>query len=72
MTHMEKTQVYLRAEELQALHRAAKRAGRPVAALVRDAIRRTWVRPDTGGPVAIWDGTPGRTSIEHDVIYDES
>ncbi len=71
MTHMVKTQVYLRDEELAALHRAAKRAGRPVAALVRDAIRRTWFLPAAAGPVDLWDGTPGRTSVEHDVIYDE-
>jgi Ribbon-helix-helix protein, copG family len=71
MTHMVKTQVYLQQEELEALHRAAKRAGRPVAALVRDAIRRVWLRPKAIGPVALWDGTPGRTSVEHDAIYDE-
>lgn len=71
MTHMVKTQVYLREEELSALHRAAKLARRPVAALVRDAIRRMWFRPITTGPVGLWDGTPGRTSSEHDTIYDE-
>ena len=71
MTHMVKTQVYLREEELEALHRVAKRARRPVAALVRDAVRRMWFRPDITGPVALWDGTPGRTSSEHDVVYDE-
>ena len=71
MTHMVKTQVYLREEELAALHRVAERANRPVAALVRDAIRRVWLRPDSAGPVALWDGVPGRTSSEHDAIYDE-
>ena len=71
MTHMVKTQVYLREEELAALHRVAERANRSVAALVRDAIRRVWLRPDSAGPVALWDGVPGRTSAEHDAIYDE-
>lgn len=71
MTYMVKTQVYLREEELAALHRVAERANRPVAALVRDAIRRVWLRPDSAGPVALWDGVPGRTSSEHDAIYDE-
>ena len=23
------------------------------------------------GPVALWDGEPDRTSIEHDTIYDK-
>ncbi len=71
MTHMVKTQVYLPEEELEALRRAARRSGRSVADLVREAIRRVWLRPSADGPVALWDGTPSRTSIEHDVIYDE-
>lgn len=71
MTHMVKTQVYLREDELKALHRTAKRSGRPVAALVREAVRRVWLRPPTSGPVALWDGPPARTSVEHDTIYDE-
>jgi Ribbon-helix-helix protein, copG family len=71
MTPMVKTQVYLRAEELRALHRVAERSGRSVADLVREAIRRVWLRPPSRGPVALWDGTPAHTSVEHDRIYDE-
>ena len=71
MTHMVKTQVYLRSEELEALHEAAGRTGRSVADLVREAVRRVWLRPGAGGPVALWDGEPGRTSVDHDSIYDE-
>lgn len=71
MTPMVKTQVYLRAEDLDALHGVARRSGRSVADLVREAIRRVWLRPETQGPVALWDGTPSRTSVEHDRIYDE-
>lgn len=72
MTHMVKTQVYLRDEELQALHAVARRSGRSVADLVREAIRQVWLRPsDDHGPVALWDGTPARTSVDHDHIYDE-
>jgi len=68
---MEKTQVYLRKEELAALREAAARSGRSVAALVRDAIRKTVLRPQAAGPVAIWDGKPKRRSAEHDSVYDE-
>lgn len=69
---MVKTQIYLRAEELDALHRTARRSGRPVADLVREAIRRVWLRPAAArGPVALWDGTPTRTAMEHDTIYDQ-
>jgi len=71
MTHMIKTQVYLPEEELEALRRAARRSGRSVADLVREAIRRVWLRPSSDGPVALWGGAPSRTSVEHDVIYDE-
>lgn len=69
---MVKTQVYLRAEELEALHEAAGRSGRSVADLVREAIRRVWLRPGAEGPVALWDGTPARTSVDHDSIYDRT
>ena len=71
MTPMVKTQVYLRAEELNALHGVAERSGRSVADLVREAIRRVWLRPEAAGPVALWDGLPSRSSVEHDRIYDE-
>jgi hypothetical protein len=68
---MVKTQVYLRKEELDALRKAAERSGRSVAELVRDAIRKTVLKPRASGPVAIWDGEPKRTSIEHDSVHDQ-
>lgn len=68
---MEKIQVYLRKEELDALREAAARSGRSVAELVREAIRKTVLKPRAAGPVAIWDGEPRRTSIEHDSVHDE-
>ena len=72
MTHMVKTQVYLREEELEALRAAAERSGRSVADLVREAIRRVWLRPgiQPEEPVALRDGEPRRSSSEHDTIYD--
>jgi hypothetical protein len=71
LTHMEKTQVYLRKEELDALRKAAARSKRSVAELVRDAIRKVVLKPESAGPVAIWDGQPKRASIEHDSVHDE-
>ena len=71
MTPMVKTQVYLRDEELRALHVVAERSGRSVADLVREAIRRVWLRPGGAGPVALWDGPVARSSVDHDHIYDE-
>jgi plasmid stability protein len=68
---MEKTQIYLDKEELEALRQAAARSGRSVTELVRDAIRKVVLKPQTTGPVAIWDGEPKRPSVEHDSIYDE-
>ena len=71
VTYMEKTQVYLRKEELDALRKAAARSGRSVAELVRDAIRKVVLTPQAAGPVAIWDGEPKRVSVEHDSVHDE-
>jgi hypothetical protein len=74
MTYMEKTQVYLRKEELNALRKVAARSGRSVASLVREAVRTAVLMPygaPADGPVAIWGGKPRRNSIEHDSIYDE-
>jgi hypothetical protein len=68
---MEKTQVYLPKEELDALRKAAARSGRSVAELIREAIRKVVLRPSTAGPVAIWDGEPRRSSVEHDTVHDE-
>jgi len=70
MTPMTKTQVYLRQEELDALHAVAGRSGRSVADLVRDAVRRVWLRDEARGPVAVWDGPVARSSADHDHIYD--
>ncbi len=71
LTHMEKTQVYLPKEELEGLRRAAARSGRSVADLIREAIRKVVLRPQLTGPIALWDGEPKRTSIEHDSVHDE-
>jgi hypothetical protein len=68
---MEKTQIYLRKEELDALREAARRSGRSIADLVREAIRATVLKPAVAGPVAIWDGAPKRSSVEHDSVHDE-
>jgi Ribbon-helix-helix protein, copG family len=68
---MEKTQVYLPKEELDALREAAARSGRSIAEIIRDAIRQVVLKPQAAGPVAIWDGKPKRTSIDHDSVHDE-
>jgi hypothetical protein len=68
---MEKAQVYFRKEELDALRKMAARSGRSVAELVREAVRKTVLKPPASGPVAIWDGKPKRTSVDHDSVHDE-
>jgi hypothetical protein len=69
---MEKTQVYLRKEELAALRAAAARSGRSVAELVREAVRKAVLMPQASGPVALWDGEPRRASVDHDSVHDEA
>jgi hypothetical protein len=71
LTHMEKTQVYFPKEELDAIRRTAARSGRSVAEVIRDAVRQIVLKPAASGPVAIWDGKPRRTSLEHDTVHDE-
>jgi hypothetical protein len=66
LTHMEKTQIYLPKEELDALRRAAARSGRSIAEIVREAIRKVVLKRGASGPVGIWDGEPKHTSIDHD------
>jgi hypothetical protein len=29
------------------------------------------LKPTLTGPVAIWDGIPKRTSLDHDVVHDD-
>jgi hypothetical protein len=69
---MVKTQVYLPKRELVALHRVAKREKRPVADLVRDAVRAKWLRDAPAGPVAIWDGPFAGSSVDHDAAFDDT
>ncbi len=61
----------MRREELAALRKAAARSGRSVAALVREAVRKEILKPESAGPVAIWDGEPRRSSMDHDSVHDE-
>jgi len=70
MTPMIKTQVYFAEPDLEALHRAARRNGKSVAEMIREAVRRTWLQAPPSGPVALWDG-PTRPAVDHDSIYDE-
>ncbi|HEY2228062.1 MAG TPA: CopG family transcriptional regulator [Xanthobacteraceae bacterium] len=67
---MEKAQLYLCKEELDALRKAALRTGRSVSELICDAIRKVVLKPQAPGPVAIWDGEPKRDSIHHDSVHD--
>ena len=42
-----------------------------MADLIREAIRRVWLRDAANGPVALWDGPVARPSTDHDHVYDE-
>src|SRR5260370_37350107 len=68
---MEKTQVYLPKEELDALRKAAARSGRSMAELVREAIRKVVLKPPATGRAAIWAGQPRRPATEQDIVHDD-
>jgi hypothetical protein len=68
---MTKTQVYFRAEQLKELHRIARKTGRPVAELIREAVEKTFPVRSAKGPVALWDGPFAGCSADHDSAFDE-
>lgn len=68
---MVKTQVYLPAAELRALHVVARRQNRRVADLVRQAVRQVWLRENPSGPIALWDGPFAGSAMDHDAAFDE-
>jgi hypothetical protein len=68
---MTRTQIYFRDQELAVLRQVAKRSGKSVAELVREAVRQIWMRPEHQRPVALWHGEPRRTSTQHDIFYDK-
>jgi hypothetical protein len=45
--------------------------GRSMAEVIREAIRKTVLKPRRHGFVAIWDGKLKRSSLDIDSIYDE-
>ncbi|MDE0479260.1 MAG: ribbon-helix-helix domain-containing protein [Gammaproteobacteria bacterium] len=70
LPHMIKRQVYFQDEEFVLLQQTARRSGRSVADLVREAVRRVWLDSEPKGPVALWGGPVRIPSTEHDSIYD--
>ncbi len=70
VTPVIKSQIYFPERDLAALHKAAKKAGKSVAEMVREAVRRTWLHELPEEPVALWDGKT-RPAVDHDSIYDE-
>ena len=76
---MRKTQVYFRAEDLRALHRVAKARKRPVAELIREAVREKWLeglvedsRPGLA-MIGLFKGPlpKGVSSDDHDSAFDD-
>jgi plasmid stability protein len=65
---MERIQVRLPGEELAALREMAARSGRSVSDIIREAIRKQVLKPRPRAPIALWDGEPKGTSIDHDEI----
>jgi hypothetical protein len=50
---------------------ALARSWRIVADLIRATLGKVAVKSQPAPPVAIWNGEPKCTSIEHDSVYDE-
>ena len=67
--YMIKREVYFSTEELKLLETAARRSERSTASLIREAVRRVWLRPAAEGPIALWEGPTAHGAMEHDMIY---
>lgn len=71
MTPMKiKTQVYFDEADLKALRRVAKARGRPVAELIREAVKTVLLPGPARGPVDLFNGPLNGTSVEHDSAFD--
>jgi hypothetical protein len=44
---------------------------RSIADLIREAIRKVVLKPPSAGLVAIWDGEPRHSSVDHDRAEDQ-
>lgn len=66
-----KTQVYFEPAELEGLHRVARKKKRPVAALIREAVRERWLTEPPEGPVALHHGSLRANAADHDAAFDE-
>ena len=70
MTPMVKTQVYFEARDLKALHALARQRKRRVAEMIREAVRSTWLKPASEGPVALTNAKLRGTSLNHESAFD--
>ena len=75
---MKKTQVYFRPADLRALARVARERKRPMAELIREAVRERWLQPSAQGGlpghalVGLYTGPlpAGFSSDNHDTAFD--
>ena len=67
--YMIKREVHFSKEEFELLEIAARHSRRSVASLIREAVRRVWLRRPPEGPIALWDGPTAHSAMEHDTIY---
>ena len=74
---MKKTQVYFRAADLRALARVSRERKRPMAELIREAVRERWLLPaqDTvpgHALIGLYTGPlpAGFSSDNHDAAFD--
>ena len=68
---MIKTQVYFDEADLKALHKVARRRGRAVAEMIRDAVKTVWLQGPARGPVDLWNGALNGGSADHDAAFDQ-
>ena len=68
---MSRVLVYLNEGELRTLREVARRSGKSLSCVVREAAQRVWLRPKLRGPLSLGDLQPPRLTPDLDKVHDE-
>ena len=56
---------------IRAFSNPSSKGNKRISSLVREAVRKVLLMPAAEGPIAIWDGEPKRSSLDHESVHDE-
>lgn len=68
---MSRVLVYLNEGELRALREVAKRSGKSLSCVVREAAQKVWLRPKLRGPFGLQERRWPHPAPDLDKVHDE-